>query len=101
MAMRRRPQSQLGAKLFALRQASYLSREQVAHDAGISVHLLQSLEQGRTANPSVHTVIGLANALMVPVLELIALRLILRRAAKTDDLFPQAIGTPKPMTSNQ
>lgn len=87
MAMRRRPQSHLAAKLLALRQRSYLSREQVAHDAGISAHLLQSLEQGRTANPTVHTVIGLANALMVPVIELIDCIAVDLEAAKNGELF--------------
>jgi hypothetical protein len=32
---------------------------------------LQSLKQGRIANPMFYTVIGLANSLMVPVIELI------------------------------
>jgi transcriptional regulator with XRE-family HTH domain len=71
MAMRRRPQPRLGAKLFALRRGSYLSREQVARNAGISAHLLQSLEQGRKANPTVQPLLGLAHALRVPVIELI------------------------------
>ena len=71
MTVRRRPQSRLGSKLSTLRHRSNCSRELVAQNAGISVHLLQSLEQGRTANPTVHTMIGLARALMVPVAELI------------------------------
>jgi transcriptional regulator with XRE-family HTH domain len=43
----------------------------VAQNAGISVHQLQSLEQGRSANPKVQTLLGLANSLRVPVNELI------------------------------
>jgi transcriptional regulator with XRE-family HTH domain len=70
MTVRRRPQSRLGTKLFTLRRQAYLSREQVAQGAGISVDLLQSLEQGRTANPRIQTLLGLAHALMIPVVEL-------------------------------
>jgi transcriptional regulator with XRE-family HTH domain len=55
-----------------LRRQSYLRREQVAQRAGISVHLLQSLEQGRTANPRTKTLLGLARSLDVSVEELIA-----------------------------
>jgi transcriptional regulator with XRE-family HTH domain len=47
-----------------------LRREQVAQRAAISVDLLQSLEQGRMANPSARTILGLARALGVPYTEL-------------------------------
>lgn len=71
MTIHRRQPSRLGIRLSDLRQQLYLRREHVAERSGISVHLLQSLEQGRTANPTVHTVLGLARALKVPVSELI------------------------------
>jgi transcriptional regulator with XRE-family HTH domain len=39
--------------------------------SGVSVHLIQSLEQGRAANPTLRTMLRLAEALGVPVAELL------------------------------
>lgn len=71
MTTRRQQQSKLGVKLSSLRYQAHLSREWVATHSGISYHLLQSLEQGRTANPTIKTLLGLASSLRVPVGELI------------------------------
>jgi transcriptional regulator with XRE-family HTH domain len=71
MTTRRRQQTRFGARLSLLRRQAYLSREQVAERSGVSVHLIQSLEQGRTCNPKIHTLLGLARSLDVPLEELI------------------------------
>jgi transcriptional regulator with XRE-family HTH domain len=70
MPTRQRAQTHFGRKLAALRGQLHLRREQVAQRAAISVDLLQSLEQGRMANPSARTILGLARALGVPYTEL-------------------------------
>jgi transcriptional regulator with XRE-family HTH domain len=57
--------------LSSLRRQGHLSREQLAQRSGISADLIQSLEQGRTCNPTVKTLLGLAGSLNVPVIELI------------------------------
>jgi transcriptional regulator with XRE-family HTH domain len=71
MISHRSPRSRLAMRLAELRRQAGLSREQVAQRASVSVHLVQSLEQGRTVNPTVETVLGLAHALGVPASELI------------------------------
>jgi transcriptional regulator with XRE-family HTH domain len=70
MIIRRRPRTLFGQMLVTLRRQAYLSRELVAQRAGISVHLLQSLEQGRANNPTVQTMFCLVQALGVPFSEL-------------------------------
>ena len=57
--------------LARLRSKARLSREELARRAGVSIYLLDSLEQGRTANPTLKTLLGLAGALGVTVGELI------------------------------
>ena len=60
----------LGRRLTHLRWAVGLSRTCLARRAGVSRHLIQSLEQGRTRNPTLLTLIGLANGLDVEIHEL-------------------------------
>src|SRR5262249_44279590 len=57
--------------LARLRSTARLSPEELARLAGVSVDLVQSLEQGRTANPTLRTLLRLAGALGVTVGELI------------------------------
>jgi transcriptional regulator with XRE-family HTH domain len=57
--------------LVSLRWRANLGRGELAAAAGVSEHLIQSLEQGRTSNPKLKSVIGLARALGVTVGELV------------------------------
>jgi len=57
--------------LNALRNDAYLSRAELARRAGVSEDLVQSLEQGRTTNPTLATLLGLAGALGVTASDLI------------------------------
>jgi transcriptional regulator with XRE-family HTH domain len=61
----------LGSRLNALRNDVCLSRAELARRAGVSEDLVQSLEQGRTTNPRLQTLLGLAGALRVTVNDLI------------------------------
>jgi transcriptional regulator with XRE-family HTH domain len=63
-------QTHFGARLGYLRRRVYLSRVELARHAGLSPDLVQSLEQGRAANPTVRTVFALAGALGLPYGEL-------------------------------
>jgi transcriptional regulator with XRE-family HTH domain len=58
-------------RLAGLRRAARLKREELAERAGVSADLVQSLEQGRTANPTLRTLLRLAAALGVTVAELV------------------------------
>ena len=71
MTVRHRNPGVLGGRLNALRNEAYLSREELARRAGVSEDLVQSLEQGRTANPRLLTLLGLAGALGVTASDLI------------------------------
>jgi transcriptional regulator with XRE-family HTH domain len=71
MTTRFREPGVLGCRLTALRTERYLSRAELARRAGVSEDLVQSLEQGRTANPRLQTLLGLAGALGVTVNDLI------------------------------
>jgi DNA-binding XRE family transcriptional regulator len=53
------------------RRQAYLTREQLTERSGISVDSLQSLEQGRTCNPTAKTLLGLARSLNAPAADLI------------------------------
>jgi transcriptional regulator with XRE-family HTH domain len=66
MASGRRTQTHFGMRLYYLRHRAYLSRAELARRAGLSPDLVQSLEQGRAANPTVRTVFALAGALGLP-----------------------------------
>jgi transcriptional regulator with XRE-family HTH domain len=61
----------LADRLSWLRRQARLTRDQLAQLAGVSVHTVQSLEQGRIASPSLRTVLGLARGLGVTVGELV------------------------------
>jgi len=71
MTTRRREPGPLARTLARLRSRAWLSRERLAELSGVSVDLVQSLEQGRTANPTLNTLLRLAGALGVTVGELI------------------------------
>lgn len=62
----------LARRISILRWNANLSRPQLAERAGISVHLLQSLEQGRTANPKLQTLLNLARGLSVGIGDIIS-----------------------------
>ena len=71
MTTRSRDPGVLGGRLAELRFRAYLSRVELARRAGVSEDLVQSLEQGRTANPRLYTLLGLAGALGVSASALI------------------------------
>ena len=71
MTTRHRDPGALGSRLNALRTERYLSRAELARRAGVSEDLVQSLEQGRTTNPTLQTLLGLAGALRVTVNDLV------------------------------
>ena len=73
MTTRRREPGPLARTLSRLRARAYpyLSRERLAELSGISVDNIASMEQGRSANPTLNTLLGLADALGVEVAELI------------------------------
>ena len=71
MTPRRREPGPLARTLARLRARAWLSRERLAEFSGVSVDLIASLEQGRLANPTLNTLLGLAGALGVEVAELI------------------------------
>ena len=58
-------------RLTTLRERARLGRDQLAELSGVSAHIIQSLEQGRAANPTLRTLLGLAQGLGVPGGELI------------------------------
>jgi transcriptional regulator with XRE-family HTH domain len=53
-------------RLASLRRRARLGRDQLAELSGVSAGLVQSLEQGRTANPTLRTLLGLAQGLGGP-----------------------------------
>jgi transcriptional regulator with XRE-family HTH domain len=57
--------------LASLRRRANLSRDELAQRSAISADTVQSLEQGRTANPTLRTLLGLAQGLGVTAAELI------------------------------
>jgi transcriptional regulator with XRE-family HTH domain len=65
------PKGPLARRLAGLRRTARLRREELAEQAGVSPDLIQSLEQGRAANPTLKTVLRLAAALGVTVAELV------------------------------
>jgi transcriptional regulator with XRE-family HTH domain len=71
MTLRHRNPGVLGSRLNALRNDVCLSRAELARRAGVSEDLVQSLEQGRTTNPTLQTLLGLAGALGVTVNDLV------------------------------
>jgi transcriptional regulator with XRE-family HTH domain len=71
MTIRHRQPGPLARHISHLRYLRHLSRQQLAVSAGLSPDLVQSLEQGRTANPRLNTLLGLASALGVTLGELV------------------------------
>jgi transcriptional regulator with XRE-family HTH domain len=71
MTVRRREPGPLARRLSYLRYLARLSREGLASRANLSPDLVQSLEQGWTANPRLSTLLGLASALGVTLGELV------------------------------
>ena len=59
-----------GARLRALRGAARMSRASLAAAAGLSVSLVEKLEQGQTADPRLSTLYALADVLGVSLDEL-------------------------------
>jgi transcriptional regulator with XRE-family HTH domain len=64
-------QGPLARRLAGLRRAAHLRREELAEQAGVSADLIQSLEQGRTANLTLRTLLRLAAALSISVAALV------------------------------
>jgi DNA-binding XRE family transcriptional regulator len=71
MTSRCRDQGVLGRRLWDLRLRASLSRRKLAQRTGVSRHLIESLEQGRTANPKLSTLLALAGGLGVRPAELV------------------------------
>ena len=71
MTTRSREPGPFARRLATLRWKARLSRDQLAKRSGVSVDLIHSLEQGRTANPTLRTVLRLARGLGVTGGELI------------------------------
>jgi transcriptional regulator with XRE-family HTH domain len=61
----------LARRLAGLRRTAHLRREELAERAGVSADLVQSLEQGRTGNPTLRTLLRLAAALSISVAGLV------------------------------
>jgi len=66
----------LGLKLYQLRMESGLSQEKLAQRAGISAYTYQKFEKGESKpgtpmNPRMFTLMALADALDIPVAELL------------------------------
>jgi transcriptional regulator with XRE-family HTH domain len=60
----------VGRRVAQLRKAQGLTQVELAATAGLSPSLLAQIEQGKTANPTLATLIGLAKALGVSLGEL-------------------------------
>lgn len=70
MTTRRRLQGPLGEKLATLR--GNLTQAEVARRAGVSLHLLKALEQGKLVNPTLQTLQKLAGSLRTTVAALVS-----------------------------
>ncbi|GAA4895035.1 helix-turn-helix transcriptional regulator [Streptomonospora salina] len=72
--MRPSPQIEAGRRLGALLRHARAGRDlaDVAHAAGVSPETLRKIETGRLPSPGFGTIIGLGDALDVPVQELAA-----------------------------
>ena len=64
----------IGLRLRKLRRDNGLSQEELAEEAGVSVSIVQKLEQGRRTSARTSTFIALANALDVDLSELVGKR---------------------------
>ena len=59
MTMRHKGPGAFARRLASLRRRARLGRDQPAELSGVSAGLVQGLEQGRTANPTLRTLLGL------------------------------------------
>lgn len=64
----------IGLRLRKLRRDNGMSQEELAEEAGVSVSIVQKLEQGRRGSARTSTLISLANALDVDLSELVGKR---------------------------
>ena len=71
MGTRHHEQGPLGRRLQSLRERARLTQGELAGLSGASVDIIQSLEQGRASNPTLRTMLRLAEALGVTVAELL------------------------------
>ena len=71
MTTRSREPGPFARRLATLRWRANLGRDQLAELSGVSAHLIQSLEQGRADNPTLRSLLGLAQGLGVTVGELV------------------------------
>ena len=71
MTTRSREPGPFARRLATLRWRACLSRDQLAKRSGVSADLIQSLEQGRADNPTLRSLLGLAQGLGLTVGELI------------------------------
>ena len=71
MTTRHKAPGHFARRLATLRWRANLGRDQLAKLPGVSAGLIQSLEQGRAANPTLRTLLGLARGLGVTGGELI------------------------------
>ena len=49
-----------------LRQSKHITQEQLAKDIGISIETIRKLEQGKTAQPHLYTLVALENYFDLP-----------------------------------
>lgn len=61
----------IGERVRTLRERAEMSQQELASKAGLSVSIVSQLERGRSADPRISTLRGLAKALNVSVHELI------------------------------
>ena len=71
MTTRHKAPGPFARRLATLRWRANLGRDQLAKLSGVSAGLVQSLEQGRTANPTMRSLLGLARGLGLAAAELI------------------------------
>jgi transcriptional regulator with XRE-family HTH domain len=71
MTTRGREPGPFARRLASLRQRAYLSQGELAKLSGLSEGLIQSLEEGRAANPTLRTLLLLARALRASAAELL------------------------------
>jgi len=71
MTTRHREQTAFGRRLTRLRERVYLTQEELAERAGLSLASVSAIEQGVRADPRLSTIIKLAAALNVPLGDLV------------------------------
>lgn len=84
MTTRKHPPSPFGQRLIFFRELVGLSQEQLAQNSGLSIGIIQKLEQGRTADPRLTTLLQLAKGLKLSVLNLLYLPTEPDRSCLTD-----------------